>query len=232
MTQHDAFLRAILETPDDDTPRLVYADWLDEHDDSPRAEFIRVQCRLAAMDEYDPERLDLPRREYELLADHWGEWAAPLVGRVTRWQFRRGFVADVEMSAGQFLKEARWLLDFAPIEEVCISFPTLEEVRALVRSRHLRRITGLNLDHAKLGDAGAALLAESPNVGRLQHLSLQFTETGSAGLLALVGSPHFNSLRSLDVQYNNLSGEVFASFVTSCQLPSLDRLEWLGSVSN
>ena len=27
---HDAFLRAILDAPDDDTPRLVYADWLEE----------------------------------------------------------------------------------------------------------------------------------------------------------------------------------------------------------
>jgi len=30
---HDGFLRAIREPPDDDTHRLVYADWLDEHGD-------------------------------------------------------------------------------------------------------------------------------------------------------------------------------------------------------
>ena len=47
MTHDDAFLQAILETPDDDTPRLIYADWLDEHGDVARAEFIRLQCRLA-----------------------------------------------------------------------------------------------------------------------------------------------------------------------------------------
>jgi uncharacterized protein (TIGR02996 family) len=28
---HDAFLRAIEESPGDDTPRLIYADWLEEH---------------------------------------------------------------------------------------------------------------------------------------------------------------------------------------------------------
>lgn len=44
-----AFLAAITETPDDDTPRLVYADWLEEHGQSDRAEFIRVQCELAKM---------------------------------------------------------------------------------------------------------------------------------------------------------------------------------------
>jgi uncharacterized protein (TIGR02996 family) len=39
-----AFLAAIRAEPDDDTVRLVYADWLDEHGDAARAKFIRVQC--------------------------------------------------------------------------------------------------------------------------------------------------------------------------------------------
>src|SRR5262249_22464510 len=42
-----ALLRAIIANPDDDTPRLVYADWLQEHDDPERAEYIRVQCQIA-----------------------------------------------------------------------------------------------------------------------------------------------------------------------------------------
>lgn len=53
MNNEDGFLHAIMETPDDDVPRLVYADWLEEHGD-PRAELIRVQCaeaRLAADDQ-------------------------------------------------------------------------------------------------------------------------------------------------------------------------------------
>ena len=29
---HDAFLQAILEAPEDDTPRLIYADWLMEQE--------------------------------------------------------------------------------------------------------------------------------------------------------------------------------------------------------
>src|SRR5260370_37026404 len=43
------FLRAIDENPDDDGPRLVYADWLEEHGDTARAEVIRVQCELARL---------------------------------------------------------------------------------------------------------------------------------------------------------------------------------------
>ena len=42
----DAFLHAILAAPDDDTPRLIYADWLEERGDL-RGEFIRLQVELA-----------------------------------------------------------------------------------------------------------------------------------------------------------------------------------------
>lgn len=44
-----ALLRAVCAEPGDDTPRLVFADWLDEHDQPERAEFIRVQCELAKL---------------------------------------------------------------------------------------------------------------------------------------------------------------------------------------
>lgn len=42
-----AMLRTILERPDNDAARLVYADWLEEHGETERAEFIRAQCELA-----------------------------------------------------------------------------------------------------------------------------------------------------------------------------------------
>lgn len=38
-------LAAVCESPDDDVPRLVYADWLDEHGRPDRAEFVRLQIR-------------------------------------------------------------------------------------------------------------------------------------------------------------------------------------------
>ena len=47
MTPEQAFTQAIIETPDDDTPRLVFADYLEEHGDEEQAEFIRVQIELA-----------------------------------------------------------------------------------------------------------------------------------------------------------------------------------------
>lgn len=46
MADREMFLRAVIEAPDDDRPRLVFADWLAEHDQEEWAEFIRLQCRL------------------------------------------------------------------------------------------------------------------------------------------------------------------------------------------
>lgn len=47
MTERDALLAAILSSPEDDTPRMIYADWLEERGEVERADFVRVQCELA-----------------------------------------------------------------------------------------------------------------------------------------------------------------------------------------
>jgi len=57
------FIRAICAAPDDDRLRLVYADWLEEHGDGVRAEFIRLQCALESADRFAPGRRPLLWRE-------------------------------------------------------------------------------------------------------------------------------------------------------------------------
>ncbi|HEV3384748.1 MAG TPA: TIGR02996 domain-containing protein, partial [Gemmata sp.] len=47
MSDRDALHAAICANPDDDTPRLVFADWLDEHGEAKRAAYIR-----ASIEEY------------------------------------------------------------------------------------------------------------------------------------------------------------------------------------
>ena len=46
-TDGEALLRAVLEEPADDLPRLALADWFDERGEADRAEFIRCQLELA-----------------------------------------------------------------------------------------------------------------------------------------------------------------------------------------
>jgi uncharacterized protein (TIGR02996 family) len=44
MVDRASYLRTILEYPEDDAPRMVFADWLDDRGHHERAEFIRIQC--------------------------------------------------------------------------------------------------------------------------------------------------------------------------------------------
>lgn len=50
VTDRESLLRSILESPQDDTPRLIYADWLEENGEAERAEFVRVQVELARLE--------------------------------------------------------------------------------------------------------------------------------------------------------------------------------------
>jgi uncharacterized protein (TIGR02996 family) len=45
VTEDEAFIRAIVDSPGDDTPRLVYADWLDDRDD-PRGPYLRAELEI------------------------------------------------------------------------------------------------------------------------------------------------------------------------------------------
>src|SRR5205085_3618750 len=102
MSDRDAFLRAIWDRPHDDLPRLIYADWLDEHGQPERAEFIRLQCALDRLPEDDRRRPDLRERERQLAEAHEARWASELAPLVTQCAFRRGVVDGVSVDAAQF----------------------------------------------------------------------------------------------------------------------------------
>jgi uncharacterized protein (TIGR02996 family) len=70
------FLRAILDKPDDQAPRLVFADWLDEHGDSDRAEVLRLWCAGANLPPGNARRTRLDRRQTSLCqaySEHWAD---------------------------------------------------------------------------------------------------------------------------------------------------------------
>ncbi|MBN9519289.1 TIGR02996 domain-containing protein [bacterium] len=58
MNDEAALLAAIRADPGADTPRLVYADWLDDHG-RPGGAFLRAECALAAVPADDPRRARL-----------------------------------------------------------------------------------------------------------------------------------------------------------------------------
>ena len=69
MTEEDAFIQAIVASPDDSAPRLVFADWLEERGD-PRGEDIRLDCQMGALSADDPRRGPIIRRKQALRRAH------------------------------------------------------------------------------------------------------------------------------------------------------------------
>src|SRR3954451_24109254 len=112
MNTEKALLGEILDRPDDDLPRLVYADWLDEHGDTDRADFIRTQVQLARMDPDDPRRAAWEGRARQLWGQHHGEWLAPFGA------FRRGFAEHVRDSIPGYLARADRWARVAPVQRV------------------------------------------------------------------------------------------------------------------
>src|SRR5262249_53223602 len=101
----DFLIRAVIANPDDDGPRLIYADWLDENGQQERADFIRIQCmgtRLAPGD----ERARLLRRSRALLKKYGWQWAGPLSQWIRWGTFRRGFLEEVTLPPGVYLDHA------------------------------------------------------------------------------------------------------------------------------
>jgi len=228
-TVPDAFLQDIVADPADDAPRLIFADWLDEHGDPERAEFIRGQIALEGISPGDPRRADLAARMAELERAHGAAWSATLCGLAGEVTFRRGFVAAVTVSPIQFYEHGEALLRRAPIEGFRLTAASGElddllghalfrlverlEVRGhdlgdagverLVRSPNRGRFAGLLLHHCGLTERTAALLREMP-LDRLAHLNLGANDLHDAGVTRLFAAPDLVRLEYLGLGGNEL----------------------------
>ena len=154
MNERDALMRAICENPDDDTPRLVFADWLQEHGEEERAEFIRVQveaARLAARTA--PGQVGAPgRRTPEALGTRWlGELPVPDKEHI-RWPeapgwldgetFDRGFACQLFVqTAGVLAKHADKLFSATPVRRLLIwNIKRGDKLAKMPQLRHLHTI--------------------------------------------------------------------------------------------
>jgi uncharacterized protein (TIGR02996 family) len=207
-------LPAVLAAPDDDLPRLVYADALEEAGDVTRAEFIRVQIELAR----DPGRVDLKAREAALLAVHGERWLAPLrrkggalESRTTHAQFRRGFVEVVWMPAYWFVRRAELLFDRTPVTELRVVSATTSQFSDLFASPYFARLRVLDLSDRKIGNDGAMHLFQ--NVPR-ELRGLRMRACNLTDSIVDYLDPEDGTVRSdfdmLDVSLNAISPEAIA----------------------
>jgi uncharacterized protein (TIGR02996 family) len=252
-----ALFRAICEAPWDDGLRLIYADYLDEHEpaQAARAEFIRVQVRLAALPEDAEERPALEKREAALVKAHRRAWQAALpklkrikwgsfrlgfvVGARSRsriawspgWSFHRGFVGDVGAETGDaFLVHADALFAATPVEQVSIRKLAPDAMPRLAACPGLARLSGLDLSRNHLGLVATQVLAACPHLTRLRTLSFWMNTVGDMGVRALASSPFLNDLRYLALAYNLIGPEGAEALAGWPALANLEELYLSGNL--
>lgn len=243
LSQHEAFLRAIFDAPDDDTPRLVYADFLQENGEEERAEFIRVQCELAAFKEQrDTRHSQLQLREWELhdqLHPERRPWESHEREHI---QHVRGFLP----AASEFVVSAAWLAN--PVEarrQLVRSEPEQFGARSLTVEPFLRLggeqiqlLLSLLLTQRMTEWHLAGLVLDMETAPRPPHredIDVMIQMTGfrtfpaitTAGLNALAWHRGARRITSLDLRNNNLDNDAARALVKSPYLDNLKRLRLL-----
>ncbi|MBI1829849.1 MAG: TIGR02996 domain-containing protein [Planctomycetes bacterium] len=197
-TEH-AFLQPILDNPDDDLPRLVFADWLEERGD-PRGHFIRLQCQRAKLTRYDPGWKDLLSQESALLKRFEKDWSMPILRHVDEVQYRRGFVEQVRVSASKLLRNADRLFRAAPIRSVRLEHA--DRLSEIAASPWLARIAEFDLSHTPLGAKSLQVLFSSEHCRSLRHIRLDQCLLAAPALEVVVNAAPLQALHTLSLAGN------------------------------
>ena len=183
----------IVAAPDEDGPRLVYADWLSDRGD-PRGELIVVQCALAAADrDEQPVYKTSPLRDQsmELMATHRAQWLEPVLDIAAgNYQFRRGFIEVIDVLHPD--------IDAPRLRAACPLLRAVKTPQATVLDV-FRCLDALPLDELTLYKITSTLMlhqvAEQPGLARLGRLDLHY----------LSGRVHLSELTRLHLPLHRLA---------------------------
>ncbi|MEO8698793.1 MAG: hypothetical protein ABI867_02085 [Kofleriaceae bacterium] len=248
----DVLLEQIAAAPDDDQPRLVWADAVGGE----RGELVVIQCELARGGLARDAAIARRQREAELLAQHAAEWTAGFAGLAQRPTFRRGFVERAFVDAAAFPEQADALVAAAPLLRELDVFglqhgESSEELLGLLSrmlaSPRFAMLTGLRFDRVgrtyerdsdmspfvfeSVGSGVLKLLVETGSLTHLRTLALRQCALGNQDLAALAASPDLAAIRELDVgfqqveNYVAVAGEGVRAILDSPYLAALEALD-------
>ncbi len=171
-----AFLDAIAASPEDDAPRLVFADWLDEHGRPEEAELIRLQCRL------DPDRDRFDDPAVNAARDRTEELLRPLQRAEDRWfksrtggrvdfvaDWRRGFVDTLKLPVQAFLAHGGLFRRRYPLLRKLVLFRLNGWGERLAACAWLRGVREIDLP-CWYSDDDARAVAASPHLGAVERV--------------------------------------------------------------
>lgn len=230
----DALLKVICERPREDTPRLMYADWLDEHGDSLRAEFIRFQIEFPRWNTSHPRYAELRARDdtFEAARPAWLNALprAPGVKYVNSpvgW-WDRGFVCWVEFQHTKaFAESADVVFEATPATTLEVNRVTAGTVSRMLDSPLVARVSQLYL-HGTLGPDAVRRVAACARLSQLETLHL-WGGCPDEGAEALAASPHLGALKMISFSGHTLTDRGLLALVDSAALAAVSRVVLNGS---
>ena len=240
--QRSGFLQGILDDPDDDDLRLIYADWLDDHSgDDTLSAYIRArveherQCDPTAGMPRDDSDTCVPAAVLEVcnrLRGRWGkrgglvEHVAPQDAALflERWEAIYA-VAPVRSLGLTWTKNVGMLAGspaLSPIRELtlgCVDATPRQDLIAILRSPHLSQLQKLNLKGVSDAPALSTLLTEAwddahPHPRHLREIFLFGWNETDETLESLWSHPLMAGLETVDI----------TPFSTACTSRSLATL--------
>ncbi len=206
MNERERLIRAASEEPDEDLPRLVLADWLEEDGETERATFIRSGVELAAMGEDDaryPEAVARYRRSAAFACDPREPWF-DFIPKAALVAFHRGMLhRAIVGSAHEYMRQTSDAWRKAPVRELFL----------------------LNPEAGPKAAGYFAALATRPELARLTVLGMA-GPAPAAALAGLLRGPHLAGLRSLFLSDHIGTGPYVDKVMERIDLPALEALCW------
>jgi uncharacterized protein (TIGR02996 family) len=206
ITTRTALYQAICAQPDEDLPRLAFADLIEDEGDDLWAAFIRSQIALARVPDYDPLAIATRQREPDVLTGWCMAHTLPPLPPCCSWQvfeFRRGFPWKLAVrSPVGLLSATDAVFQAAPIQALSFDPRTRAELEALPRWRGLARIRRLEFAQTRLSRQLLLTLGHSPLTAGVTELACECDSITAEGLHALVESEWFPRLRVLELRSN------------------------------
>lgn len=229
-----ALLDAVKDHPDDDTPRLVLADWLDEQGnelDAERAAFIRTEVAAALEKERGarpPVRSPAFSDEYGKPDDRLRRWLGPAADLAQRSGFERGLPSICVHGLRLLRTDVPDLLaceGFAFVQSVVLFEAGGSRIEAMAARPEFRFVPGINAAPMyPFGVHFAEKFFRSPNLTGLRHIVFRGINPGAAGTQVLVDNPALSRLRKLSLHHNKLVDKAVAALAGSKHLANLTYL--------
>jgi uncharacterized protein (TIGR02996 family) len=228
-----AFIQSIQLAPEDDAPRLIFADWLEDNGQPERAEFIRIQCQMPLLPWNSPQRQAWQERQGSILQERWDDWLGPWKDLAVNQTFERGFLASLQLTSRAGVGLEDYPASFSPhldlLHTLVFSRTGIaEDVLLRVDRASLPCLRRIVCERCMRGNNIVKVLAAFPTTTTITSLAIQDCRIGPNAVKALCRAPWIANLRALDLSHNPFEPRGVAALGNCPHLAHLNELDLSG----